>query len=62
MDKWLETKDKRRHWKFKYIEYLNKKPRLLKGKIKATQNAIKVGKDKYLLVMKGRRTAWKKRK
>lgn len=55
MDKWIETKNKKRHWKFVYTEILNRKPKLLKGKIKATQYAIKTGTNNYNLVMKGRR-------
>ena len=55
MDKWYEIKDKKRHWKTTYIEHLNRKPQILKGKLRARQTAIKISKDKYLLVTKGRR-------
>jgi hypothetical protein len=53
MGLWIERKVKPRLWKFRYTYFSPTRPIL--GLIKAKQYAIKVGKDTYRLVMKGRK-------
>ena len=60
MDNWKEKKIAPRKWKIRYEEHLRKKPKMMKGKVKAKQFAIKRNKDKYDLIMKGKR--YKKKK
>lgn len=54
-DKWIEKKIKPRLWQYKYTEILYKRPKVLKGKIKGIQRAIKTGTNTYSLILKGKR-------
>ena len=57
---WKETKTGLRKWKFKYTYFTKKKPIRKVSKIRANQYAIKTGKDKYRLILKGRKRKTRK--
>lgn len=53
-DKWKETKGKRT-WTVKRVRISKRKPKKMRGRIKATQYAIKRTKNSYDLITKGRK-------
>lgn len=55
MGTWKEKKIGPRKWKFKYTYYTKIKPRFRKSKVRASQRALKISKDSYALIMKGKR-------
>lgn len=53
--KWVEKKIGKGKWGFTYTRWVKKRLKPKERKIRAIQYAIKKGKDKYDLIMKGRR-------
>ena len=55
LDKWKEVKQNG-YWTVKRARHTKKRPKILKGTIKAIQYAIKRTKNTYDLTMKGTKT------
>lgn len=53
-DRWKETKGKKT-WNVTRIRISKRRPRKMRGRIKATQYAVKTSKNTYKLVTKGRK-------